>query len=234
MQSSLRTDAEARWFRESRNEIGEEFRMSLDAQSEIQQIGGRAAVLDFSKVTTLGHVPNTEHAYSPKHLLDILSDREASHRGGIRRRLIILEDLGRNWIQVLGSRLGMPLSVFERHWARPEHHSLGKVRIPLGQDNRYHFVLSYVQSHPIVITGRNKGVSLASIAADFSLVSGLINTLGSTYRIACNAYRTIAFNVKEDNLKHQASDQLVTYWATDSNNDGEGGWTGNVESVKAA
>jgi hypothetical protein len=62
-------------------------------------------------------------------------------------RLIILEDLAGDWVEMLGCHLGIPRSFFELHWATPEDHSLGIARVPLGQDPLYNFILSYTQIH---------------------------------------------------------------------------------------
>jgi hypothetical protein len=80
--------------------------------------------------------------------------------GSQERSLVILEDLGFEWIDVLATKLDVPLHVFAQHWASPIDHIKGRVRIPLGQDPHYHLVLNYDQLHPVIFDDKiDKGLS---------------------------------------------------------------------------
>ncbi len=68
-----------------------------------------------------------------------------------RHHLIVLQDLSREWVEALGPRLGIPVSVFALHWANPIDHINGEVRVPIGESPTRHFILSYRQSLPFWI-----------------------------------------------------------------------------------
>lgn len=74
-----------------------------------------------------------------------------------RGKLVILEDLGYDWIEKISSTFGVPINVFAEHWANPAHHNDGKVRVPLGEDVHHHYILNYDQQHAITIPEVNKG-----------------------------------------------------------------------------
>jgi hypothetical protein len=72
--------------------------------------------------------------------------------------LIVLEDLGRNWVEMLGLVLKIPPYFFELHWASPLMHTLGMNRLPLGQDPLQSFVLGYTELYPGVTIPKHQGV----------------------------------------------------------------------------
>lgn len=74
-----------------------------------------------------------------------------------RGKLVILEDLGYDWIEKISSTFGVPINVFAEHWANLAHHNDGKVRVPLGEDVHHHYILNYDQQHAITIPEVNKG-----------------------------------------------------------------------------
>ncbi|KAK3291901.1 uncharacterized protein B0H64DRAFT_242521 [Chaetomium fimeti] len=118
---------------------------------------------------------------SPKDLLDWWSsrryhdDRTDTDTAG---RVIILEDLGRAWIDALCDIFPrIPFDFFARHWANPTLHNRGAARPPLAQDPRYHCVLSYTQLH-------DAKLSNPSETPEF-------------HRLAGSAYRTISFGQDE-------------------------------------
>lgn len=75
-----------------------------------------------------------------------------------RKRLLILENMGINWVQVLATELNVPLSIFAQHWASPYGHDSGKIRVPLCQNLRNHFMLSYDQFYPYKTTVLKQGL----------------------------------------------------------------------------
>ena len=80
---------------------------------------------------------------TPEKLPKVLSDH-----------LIVLQDLSREWVEALGPRLGIPVSVFALHWTDPIDHFNSEVRVPIGQSPTRHFILSYRQSLPFSIASR--------------------------------------------------------------------------------
>jgi hypothetical protein len=77
-----------------------------------------------------------------------------------KRTLVVLEDLGLCWMDMLRSNLHVPVTVFARHWANPAYHNDGKVRVPLGQDFHTYYILNYNQEHAIDIAKVDKGFSV--------------------------------------------------------------------------
>jgi hypothetical protein len=146
----------------ARNDFEIYFLAALARQSPEQRSDGRAAWIEF------GPLHGSEKAFglqfSGAHGVEGLKDelenfleRGKSNESTDHRAVIILEDLGSNWVSLLARKLGVPMSVFACHWALPEDHTLGLVRMPLGQDARYHFILNYVQDHAVLIPNKNKG-----------------------------------------------------------------------------
>lgn len=113
---------------------------------------GRVAVIDFSSSSEVSFKEYKE----PNDLGDRLYSWELKQEG---RLLIILEDLSRAWIELLGPRLHVPVSVFALHWASPEDHILGRARVPLGESPDRHFVLTYQQPTRLRIQPKKKGLS---------------------------------------------------------------------------
>lgn len=122
------------------------FKDSIMKQDSDQRRRGRAAVIDCSW-------REAKIFRAPKELAKHL-ERESFPP---RALLIILEDLSRDWIEVLGPGLGMPPNVFALHHTKPDDHILGNVRIPLGTTRNQHFILSYKQPLPIKIYNKRKG-----------------------------------------------------------------------------
>jgi hypothetical protein len=118
------------------------FKTSIEGQEVNAQVRGRAAIWDFStdgrhRLTPPDEIP------TPSALYDQL--KKSPGGSGPCRRLIILEDLGRTWIEMLGSQFNIPPHVFALHWYSPYDLFLGRVQVPLGQDPLHHFILSYTQ-----------------------------------------------------------------------------------------
>jgi hypothetical protein len=141
-----------------------DFTAALARQTPEQRNDGRAAWIEFN---ASGIDSSSARRFEGEHgveelglllrkYLDPLQNDDLMN-GKECRGVIILEDLGSEWVSLLSSILGIPVSVFACHWALPEDHTLGRVRIPLGQDARYHFILNYVQDHAIRIPRKNKG-----------------------------------------------------------------------------
>lgn len=153
------------WSLESgpRDEIESEFAESFESQTQAQRDSGRVAVIEFPVDDNHKPYDGTDTAQifsgpggweSLERWISNLGLNSSSYKF---RGLIILEDLGANYVSVLANRFRIPMSVFSNHWTLPDNHTLGRARVPLGQDARYHFVLNYVQEHSIIIPNKNKG-----------------------------------------------------------------------------
>lgn len=73
------------------------------------------------------------------------------------KQLVVLEDLGRDWVETIGKAFRIPPRVFVLHWASPSLYKRGRARVPLGQPAEEHFVLPYSEILPF---GIKNGVSL--------------------------------------------------------------------------
>ena len=77
--------------------------------------------------------------------------------------MIILEDLSREWVEALGPRFGIPVSVFALHWTNPIDHVDGEVRVPIGESPARHFILNYRQSLPFSIEDRRNDITVGNV-----------------------------------------------------------------------
>lgn len=68
------------------------------------------------------------------------------------KQLVIIEDLGRDWIAKLGVEFHIPAHVFAFHWVSPSSYIRGRVRLPLGQASEDHFIMPYREVLPFTIT----------------------------------------------------------------------------------
>lgn len=67
------------------------------------------------------------------------------------KQLIVLEDLGRDWVETIGELFHVPPYVFALHWASPSLYKSGRAHVPLGQPAEEHFVLPYSEILPFEI-----------------------------------------------------------------------------------
>lgn len=67
------------------------------------------------------------------------------------KQLIVLEDLGRDWVETIGKAFHVPPRVFALHWASPSFYQRSRARVPLGQPAEEHFVLPYSEILPCKI-----------------------------------------------------------------------------------
>lgn len=180
------------------------FRQTLDAKNHISTERGRAALLLRNQ--------STVRIYSrPEELPHSLRPHD----------LIVLEDLSREWVEALGPRLGIPVSVFALHWANPIDHVNGEVRVPIGESPTRHFILNYRQPLPFSILSREneitvKGVKkgqLGEMACFRVKVFEADSNPDLEYRLDCNLVRPITSRSKTYK-GYETSEQLVTYYAT--------------------
>ncbi|GAP89061.2 putative magnesium and cobalt transport protein [Rosellinia necatrix] len=193
------------WFTlDTTSELEIEFKQSVDDQTTQQQIEGRALIIRF--MDGGGEVAKTYHPETNKENKEIRGDltefKEAlsSAAKSDESCLVILENLGKQWIESLGCALKIPGYFFALHWARPVDHILGQVSIPLGQSPERHFILNYRQSLPFRINQRN---------------------IDKTYQLDCHAIRTVTMRRGPQYAglyKAETSDQLLSYWGIKKTN----------------
>jgi hypothetical protein len=171
---------------------------------------GRAAVLQFlpdgqtSLQTFLNSVSLQEYLDTPW-----IYDNMSTQARQPLRRMIILEDLARNYVEVLGTRLKIHPAIFAAHWGDPiENASSGKGLI-LGQPPRGSFVLQSPQMHHMEIEGQERDGG------------GLFHRLDSHVR------RNILKGIEEskEDLASRFGElwSVVSFWSTETRN---GDWTG--------
>ena len=116
------------------------------------------AELYFKKALELRDKSSALYAPVKAMLLDGLSTRIIDRPEQLPKikphDLIVLQDLSREWVEALGPKLHIPVSVFALHWANPLDHVNGKIRVPIGESPARHFILNYRQSLPFSIQGR--------------------------------------------------------------------------------
>jgi len=127
------------------------------------------------------------------------------------RRMIMLEDLARNYIEVLGTRLKIHPSLFAAHWRDPIRTGCAEKGLILGQPSRESFVLQSPQMHYMEIEGQEKDGG------------------GSFYRLDSHVRRNILKGAQESeaDLASRFAElwSVVSFWSCE---DGDGGWTGKL------
>jgi len=128
------------------------------------------------------------------------------------RRMIILEDLSKDYVEILGSRLRIHPSFFAAHYSDPiKTGSAGKGLI-LGQSSRDSFVLQSPQLHYMVIEDQ------------------MLDGGGLLYRANPNMRRNILKGLKESPTDLAACFgelwNVVSFWSREAE---DGGWTGTFK-----
>ncbi|KAF1954206.1 hypothetical protein CC80DRAFT_568014 [Byssothecium circinans] len=96
-------------------ELFPSFLHNLQVQAPQEREMGRAAVLEYSK----GIYSGQRVFKSSTELQEYLEETATTQARNIRQRLFLLEDLSRNYVEVLGSQLRVPPSFFGAHWDVP-------------------------------------------------------------------------------------------------------------------
>ena len=128
------------------------FRRTLDAKKKLSTKPSRAILFEFSLSSTRWRVFDKPEDLGREFFI-----------GLGRRHLIVLEDISREWVECLGPRLGIPVSVFALHWANPIDHVNGEVRVPIGESPARHFILNYRQSLPFTILDRQTEIIVDNV-----------------------------------------------------------------------
>lgn len=120
------------------NHYEHEFHERVKGQSPDQQRRGRAEILSFG----VGSVLRKQCSSSSEFLDGVL---DCARFDNDQHRLIIMEDLAKDWIDVLGPILRIPVFFFALHLQKIEYHDLGRARAPIGNPLQHHFILNYRQ-----------------------------------------------------------------------------------------
>ncbi|KAH6716408.1 hypothetical protein BKA61DRAFT_574213 [Leptodontidium sp. MPI-SDFR-AT-0119] len=191
------------------------------ARNQRQQYGtarekGRAAALHFLSNGQISITPFCDSLALQKYL-DAGTSADVYHGNpstGVRqplRRMILLEDLPRNHIEVLGSRLRIHPSFFAAHYSDPIKTGSAAKGLTLGQPSRGSFVLQSPQMHYMVVN-------------DQKLDGG-----GLIYRGNSHVRRSIMKGVKESAADLAACFgemwNVISFWSVEH---GNGDWTAVV------
>ncbi|KAF1849545.1 uncharacterized protein K460DRAFT_278748 [Cucurbitaria berberidis CBS 394.84] len=123
-----------------------EFVRNLQAQSPHEREMSRTAVIEYHDKTQ-----STQAVFkTSKELQCYLQTPTDGEENGPRRRLFLLEDLSSSSIEVLGSHLRIPPTVFGAHWADPTNPTFN-YRNPLSRFSEDAFVVRYPSTQPIRI-----------------------------------------------------------------------------------
>ncbi|KAI4594749.1 hypothetical protein KJ359_007552 [Pestalotiopsis sp. 9143b] len=122
------------------------FASALARQSKGDEESGRCAVIELGSQSGKHPILFQSSEELRIYLSETPSPPEAKAEHEPRRRLFILEDLPRNWVSVLGSRLRIPPSFFAGHYDDPGSSTFNH-RNPLERYTPWQFRLRYSDSH---------------------------------------------------------------------------------------
>jgi hypothetical protein len=108
---------------------------------------GKAAVMEFWDGATPSIQPSVPPLGSSRALRRVLNKVS----NGSRRRIIVLEGLPRNYIQVIGAKLRVPPDFFAAHWVSPAFSGNLVNRTPRGYDSKNRFMLSFPKIHQATV-----------------------------------------------------------------------------------
>lgn len=142
------------------------------------------------------------------------------------KQLIVLEDLGRDWVETIGKAFHVPPRVFALHWASPTHYKLSRARVPLGQPAEEHFVLPYSEILPFKIQEGMLLLFSFTQVSDFGVyVSNLTRTIlgGHFFKLDCCSVRFVSSDMQQDQNADRGSQQeseainavceaMISYW----------------------
>jgi CorA-like Mg2+ transporter protein len=122
------------------------FAAALSRQSSVEREIGRCAVVEFNqgfaqRTSSFGNSVELRH-----YLLATSRSPAFRSKNEPKRRLFILEDLPRNYILTLGSRLRIPPSFFAGHYDDPASSTFNH-RNPFERHTKSQFRLRYANSH---------------------------------------------------------------------------------------
>lgn len=144
------------------------------------------------------------------------------------KQLIVLEDLGRDWVETIGKVFHVPPRVFALHWASPTHYKLSRARVPLGQPAEEHFVLPYSEILPFKIKeGMMLLFSFTQVSDSGVYVSNLTRIIlgGHFFKLDCCSVRFVSSDMQQDQNADRGSQQeseatnavceaMISYWGS--------------------
>lgn len=197
------TSADRKRARESDVAYTSEF---LDALEKHRK-RGRIAVLDWEYDAELGRMSYQMKSWPMKSCEEIEEKHEETF---ITRNtcLVVMEDLGADWVPCFAKWLQIPEHIFALHWAHPQDHLSGQVGVPLGTDPKQHFILQYKQPLPFKV-------------GSFELINDGHGHETEDRDLACTADRSICRNVSALSGspigEFDAAEQLVSYYCANHN-----------------
>lgn len=155
------------------------------------------------------------------------------------KQLVVLEDLGRDWVKTIGKAFHIPARVFALHWASPSLYKRGRARLPLGQPAEEHFVLPYSEILPFAINNRKRlpiedhSTSVRRFAYSTSHPN-LIIAGNDYFKLDCASVRFVNSDMQQDQEKDEGRNReseatnstceaMVSYWGSLENREE---WTG--------
>ena len=188
-------------------DLSPQFVEDFELQSAVERERGRAVAIEFqegekAQITNFGDSTDALDRYFDDPVNGFDPPPLGIHLA--RRRLFVLEDLGRNKVTVLGSHLRIPPALFAAHWTDPSFSAKLVEEDMLTHSNSKYFRVTVPQLHRVV---REDGYD------DYRL--GLYQPLYS------NVQRWLQLLDKERTF--EPSQHQVSYWSTTY---GNGSWTG--------
>ncbi|KAH8754646.1 hypothetical protein F5883DRAFT_185377 [Diaporthe sp. PMI_573] len=163
--------------RDAGNFVENSFHKDAVKQNEVWSTKGRVLILSLGsasmfymrdleaqteRVVTYSQVEEEEESTRPPNMGPVdglmFTDPDELLRYGwkhglrfFKRQLLVLEDLGRDWVEAIGVAFRIPVYFFALHWADPVDHAWGIARMPLGHRTREHNILRYRETLPIIV-----------------------------------------------------------------------------------
>lgn len=142
------------------------------------------------------------------------------------KQLIVLEDLGRDWVETIGKAFHVPPPVFALHWASPTRYKSSRARVPLGQPAEEHFVLPYSEILPLKIKEGMLLIFSITQLLNFGVhVSNLTRIIvgGQFFKLDCCSVRFVNSDMQQDQDVERGSQQeseatnalceaMISYW----------------------
>ncbi|KAL6721504.1 hypothetical protein ACLMJK_000608 [Lecanora helva] len=184
---------------ETQRHVNYHFVEDLYYQDEVEQERGRAALLEFSTERTPAKATTFASSDELKAHLDAAASEDPSTDP--RRRLYLLEDIGRNYVEIFGSRLRIPPAFFSSQYSNPSFSIPVVDPASLDQNPSRYFQLKYRQIHTV----------LEEDKSDYQI--------GLYYDMDSNVLRQLQLLDENDSIEY--SKHHLSYWG---NRIGDGSW----------
>jgi hypothetical protein len=149
-------------------------------------------------------------------------------------QLVILEDLGKEWVKKVAELFQVPLEVFAYHEVSPGDYATGRARLPLGERPEQHFFLPYRETLPWKI---DEQLTSREYCNSMILQARLITLAmeDDGYRLSCGSVRLVDQRTSSENRDRENAtcEAAVSYWATFESPEPKhsGAWTGTTVSL---